>query len=89
MGGNSPAATFFLEGIMLKKIRNKSAVVGASVLGAVGSAHAALPAEATAAFTAIQGNVTDILAAIWPIVIASVGGFVLIKLFRKGANKAT
>ncbi|TXH57761.1 MAG: phage coat protein [Desulfurellales bacterium] len=73
---------------MLKQIRNKSAVVGASILGAVGSAHAALPTEATAAFTTISGNVTDVLAAMWPIVALATGGFILIKLFKKGANKS-
>jgi len=56
--------------------------------GVIASAHAALPAEATAAFSAINGNVTDVLAAMWPIVALATGGFVLVKLFRKGANKA-
>lgn len=51
-------------------------------------AHAALPAEATAAFTALSGNVTDVLAAVWPIVTLATGGFILVKLFKKGANKA-
>jgi len=56
--------------------------------GVVASAHAALPTEATAAFSAISGNVTDVLAAMWPIVALATGGFVLVKLFKKGANKA-
>ena len=51
-------------------------------------AHAALPTEAAAAFTAISGNVTDILAVIWPITATATGGWVLLKLFKKGANKA-
>lgn len=59
----------------------------ALVMGAVGSAHAALPTEATSAFTALSGNVTDIFAAIWPIVATVTGGFVLISLFKKGASK--
>ena len=53
-----------------------------------GSAMAALPTEATAAFTQLSTYVTDILAAVWPIVAAVVGGFALIKLFKRGANKA-
>ena len=53
-----------------------------------GVAHAALPAEATAAFTALGGNVNDILTAIWPILAAVVGGFALMKLFKKGASRA-
>lgn len=61
--------------------------VVASVLGLAASAHAALPTEATSAFTALSGNVTDIFAAIWPIVAAVTGGFVLISLFKKGASK--
>lgn len=61
--------------------------IPALVMGAVGSAHAALPTEATNAFTALSGNVTDIFAAIWPIVAAVTGGFVLISLFKKGASK--
>lgn len=56
-------------------------------LGAV-AAHAALPTEAAAAFTTLSGNVTDILTEIWKIVPVAVGGFVLVKLFKKGANKA-
>lgn len=55
---------------------------------AFGTAHAALPSEAMSAFTVLQGHVTDIITAIWPIVAAVVGGFALIKLFKKGANRA-
>lgn len=57
------------------------------MLGLMSSAHAALPTEATAAFTALSSNVTDILAAVWPIVTLAVGGFVLIGLFKRGAAK--
>lgn len=57
------------------------------MFGFMASAHAALPTEASAAFTALSGNVTDILAAVWPIVTLAVGGFVLIGLFKRGAAK--
>lgn len=67
---------------MLKK------VCGVVVAAAPLSAFAALPTEATAAFTTISGNVTDVLAAMWPIVALATGGFILIKLFKKGANKS-
>ena len=63
-------------------------LVGVLAAGASVAAHAALPTEAAAAFTQISGNVTDMLAVIWPIVGLSVGGFALIKLFKKGASKA-
>jgi len=64
------------------------ALINAAFIGAVSSAHAALPAEATAAFTAVSDNATSVLAAVWPIVGLVTGGFILIRLFKKGANKA-
>jgi hypothetical protein len=48
---------------------------------------AALPTEASTAFTTLSGNVTDIIAEVWPILASAVGGFVLFKLFRRGMNK--
>lgn len=51
-------------------------------------AHAALPPEATAAFTSLSDNLTAIFAAVWPILATAVGGWALIKLFKKGAGKA-
>jgi len=72
----------------MNKLQQKMAAVGGLVLGSIASAHAALPTEATTAFTTISGNVTDVLAAMWPIVALATGGFVLVKLFKKGANKA-
>lgn len=50
--------------------------------------HAALPTEATAAFTALSTNATDVIAAIWPILALVTGGFALMKLFKKGASRA-
>lgn len=64
----------------------KNLVVAVLFLVSSVAAHAALPTEATAAFTAVSGNVTDIFAAVWPIVATVVGGFVLIKLFKKGTG---
>ncbi len=64
----------------------KKVVVASALVAAAGVANAALPTEATAAFTAVSGNVTDIFAAIWPIIAAVTGGFVLIKLFKKGTG---
>lgn len=61
-------------------------LVGAAALAFVEQALAALPAEATAAFTTLSGNGTDILTALWPIVATLTGGFVLIKLFKRGAG---
>lgn len=72
----------------MNKLQTRAAAAGSLVLGSIASAHAALPAEATAAFNTISGNVTDVLAVVWPIVAMVTGGFILIKLFKKGANKA-
>lgn len=68
---------------LTQKLLAGAGLASASVM----SAHAALPPEAAAAFTTINGNVTDIFAAIWPIVAVVTGGFVLIGLFKKGAGK--
>lgn len=51
--------------------------------------HAALPAEATAAFTTLGTDATSLLAAGWPIIVIVVGGLVVMKLFRKVISKAT
>lgn len=70
----------------MNKVQKSLLALG--LMSAVASAHAALPTEASAAFSTISGNVTDVLAAMWPIVALATGGFVLVKLFKKGANKA-
>lgn len=66
----------------------KLGLVGAAAAAYIENAMAALPAEATAAMAQLSANTTDMLAAVWPIVALSVGGFALIKLFKKGASKA-
>lgn len=63
-------------------------VVAVAALGSVG-AHAELPAGAAAAMTSISTLVDDTLAAVWPIATALTVGFIGIKLFKKGANKAS
>ena len=68
--------------------RTLPALAGVALAVVAGMAHAALPTEATAAFNGLSTNVTDIFTAIWPILAAVVGGFALIKLFKKGASRA-
>lgn len=64
-------------------------VSGGVVLAVIsGVASAALPTEATAAFTALSGNVTDITGAVWPILGAVTGAFALMKLFKRGTSRA-
>lgn len=69
-------------------MRKISAAAGSLLMTVGVSAHAALPTEAANAFTTVSTNVTDIFAAVWPIVATVTGGFILVKLFKKGANKA-
>lgn len=72
----------------MNKMQKTFAAVGSALALVAVEAQAALPAEATTALSGLQGNVTDILTAIWPIVAAVAGGFALISLFKKGASKA-
>ncbi|MCK9283973.1 MAG: hypothetical protein M0P39_06785 [Rhodocyclaceae bacterium] len=51
-------------------------------------AYAALPAAATTAFTDLSADVTAMLALVWGVVFIATGGWVSIRLFKKGANKA-
>ncbi|GHD52500.1 Phage major coat protein, Gp8 [Marinobacter persicus] len=48
-----------------------------------------LPPEVTAAFTGISDNFDAMAAEAWPVVATIVGGFILLKLFKKFANKAS
>jgi hypothetical protein len=68
------------------KLLRKGLVVS-SLFGVSLSASAALPAAATDAFTTLQTDGLALINAAWPVVGAIVVGFVLIKLFRRAANK--
>jgi len=70
------------------KLQQKLLAGAGLMSGVVASAHAALPAEATAAFGTISSNATDVLALVWPITVLFTGGFILLRMFKKGANKA-
>ena len=72
---------------VLEKKAAQIGLVGAAATLFVNNAMAALPAEATTAFSTLSGNVTDILSAVWPIVAAVVAGFTLLGLFKRGASK--
>jgi hypothetical protein len=62
-------------------------LVALGLMVVAGVANAALPTEATAAFTTLSTNVTDVLAATWPVFALSVGGFALFKLVKRGVGK--
>lgn len=67
----------------------KLLAVMTTVLLASGTANAALDANSQAAVDSISTYANVILAAVWPIATVITVGFVGIKLFRKGVNKAT
>jgi hypothetical protein len=66
-------------------------VVAASVVVASGiqTAAAALPVAATTAFSDVQTDGLALIDLAWPVVIAITSAFIIIKLFKKAANKAT
>lgn len=72
----------------MKQIQMLQAWFFAMLLMVAGLARAVLPTEATAAFTSLSADITSMLALIWPVVVIGTVGFVLIRLFRKGVNKA-
>ncbi|ALR95601.1 major coat protein [Vibrio alginolyticus] len=67
----------------------KRATFGGALLMAASGAHAALPEQAAQAFADLSTFVTDMLASTWTIAVPLTVGFIGIKLFKKGASKAT
>jgi hypothetical protein len=73
----------------IKSIASKSSVVSAIALGFVGSAHAELPAAATAALDQVSAFADDMIAWAWVIVGTVLAASIGIKLLKKFASKAT
>ena len=69
---------------MLKKIG-----FAASAIVATGAANAAVPTEATDAITGIGTDAGTLLAAVWPVVIAVTGGFILVRLVKRFMRTAS
>lgn len=69
------------------KIAAPAAAAVAGSLALVGEAFAALPASVSSAMTSIQTDGMALIDLAWPVVAALVGGFVLIKLFKRAASK--
>ncbi len=73
---------------MLKTLKGKIAT-GVAVIGSsIGAAHAELPTEATDAITAIGADGEAMVAAAWPILATLTGAFIVMKIFKKAANRA-
>lgn len=66
--------------------RNKL-LAGVGLAAVAAPSMAALPTEATAVFTSLSGTVTDVGAAIWPIIGAVMILFLTIKLVKRGGNR--
>lgn len=74
---------------MLNSIKGKAAAIGAGLSAALASSFAAadLPAVVGTSLTTVQ---TDALAAIdlvWPVVMAVLGGFVVLKIVKRAVSK--
>lgn len=63
------------------------AAVVAMVVAGMQSAMAALPASATAAFTTLETDGLALIDLVWVPVVGITVGFIIIKLFKRGANK--
>lgn len=61
----------------------KVAFVGASSLIFAGQCYAAIPAEATKAMTDLTKDAASMVALAWPLVLATVGVFFIIRLFKR------
>jgi len=70
-------------------VRNNRVVAASGLLVMSGMAQASEPTGADAAWTQLETTAEDMLSNAWPIVIVITLGFIGIKLFKKGANKAT
>lgn len=71
----------------MKKLAQKIGIAGALVVGVVGSAYAELPAAVATGITTVETDGLALQALIWGPLIAITAGFVVMKLFKRGANK--
>jgi hypothetical protein len=72
---------------MNKFLKNRLAVILVGFLASVGSVSAALPLVVGTTMTGIQADGLALIDLVWPVVGAIVGGFLLIKIFKRGAAK--
>jgi hypothetical protein len=75
--------------MQVRNIAAKGGVIVAAVLGLVSSAFAVVPTEATGAIGEVLTDGLAMQAAAWPVLAGITGGFILMKLFKRSASKAT
>jgi hypothetical protein len=60
----------------------------ALLFGFIPASYAALPAAATAGLTTLETDVLALVDAIWPVMVAITVAFILLRVFKRGANSA-
>lgn len=70
-----------------ERITSAKAVLAASLLTVSGMSHAVLPDWASGLGTTFTGHVDDAAAMVGPVVAASLGAVIIIKLIKRFANK--
>lgn len=73
---------------IVRKYGARIAAVPAVLAVSAGAAMAAVPAGATAAFTALETDGTAMIDLGWPVVTALTVGIILIGIFKKVASKS-
>jgi hypothetical protein len=71
---------------MNKMLKNALSIIVGSFAG-ITVASAALPAVVGTTLTAISTDGMALVDLVWPVVGAITGGFILFKLFKRGASK--
>lgn len=71
----------------MQALKTKAVAALASMVALVGVAHAELPASVATSITAIQTDGTAIFDLVFPVVAAFLGLAIVIKLFKRFANK--
>jgi hypothetical protein len=71
----------------MNKNVQKFLITAGVIAGTIGTANATLPAVVGTTLTAIQTDGLALIDLVWPVVGAVTGGFILFKLFKRGAAK--
>ncbi len=72
----------------MKNIFKKVGLVLAGLVGSVTVANAALPAEATTAFTDLQTDALALVDLAWTAVVPITIAFIILRMFRRAASSA-
>lgn len=69
-------------------LKNGGLIVAGSLAG-VSAASAAIPAEATTAFTSLQEDALDLVDLAWTAAIPITIAFIILRMFKRAASSAT